>query len=288
MPDVWGLILYRRTKKAVVIMLLQITLTPAEGKRLIAKGVVRMDAVQKALKDGLVIVAQGTTNAYVAEELLRQLGIEYDVDKRRFAAGVITDRPCVVPKAERQAEVIIKKGSLYDGSLEDALEELSRDDVFIKGANAIDPDGVAGILLAHPKGGTIGSALGTVAARGAHFIIPVNLAKSIRFSIVEAARRIRGFQGVYKAVGMPVGLLPVHGTVVTEIEALKLLGAEDAFQIGAGGEGAVVICVEGEREKLDEILEVVTQIKGEPPVKTLTEDCSRCKRAACIYAATKS
>ncbi|RLG37057.1 MAG: hypothetical protein DRN91_06410 [Candidatus Alkanophagales archaeon] len=266
-------------------MLLQITLTPAEGKRLIAKGVARMEVVRKALKDGLVIVTQGTTNAYVAEELLQQVGIEHEIDKRRFAAGVISDRPCVVPKVERQPEIIIKNGSLYDGSLDDALEELSKDDVFIKGANAVDPDGVAGILLAHPKGGTIGSALGTVVARGAHFVIPVNLAKSVRFSIVEAARRIRGFQGVYKAVGMPVGLLPVHGAVVTEIEALRLLGAEDAFQIGAGGEGAIVLCVEGERERLDEVLELVTQIKGEPPVKTLMQDCSKCKRAACIYVA---
>jgi hypothetical protein len=81
-------------------------------------------------------------------------------------------------------------------------------------------------------------------ARGVNFIIPVGIEKMIPYSITEAAKRV-GKERFYKSVGMPVGLIPVYGTVITEIEALILLGAEDAFTIGAGGvaggEGSVVI-----------------------------------------------
>jgi len=48
----------------------QIVLTVSESKRLIAKAVARMPIVKHALKNGMVIIAKGTTNTYVAEELL--------------------------------------------------------------------------------------------------------------------------------------------------------------------------------------------------------------------------
>ena len=44
--------------------------TVAESKRLIAKAVVQMPIVKKALKSGTVIVTKGTTNTCIAEELL--------------------------------------------------------------------------------------------------------------------------------------------------------------------------------------------------------------------------
>jgi hypothetical protein len=39
----------------------QVVLTPAESKRLIAKAVAKMDIVQKAFKEGIVVVSTGTT-----------------------------------------------------------------------------------------------------------------------------------------------------------------------------------------------------------------------------------
>lgn len=44
-----------------------VTLTPAESKRLIAKGVAAMPEVKNALGSGIIIFARGTTNTYVAE-----------------------------------------------------------------------------------------------------------------------------------------------------------------------------------------------------------------------------
>ena len=255
-----------------------IALTPSESKRVIAKGVKNLEEVQRALKQGTIIIGLGTTNAYVADEILSELSGANKIDKQRYAAGVITDKgTCVVTKEEREKEVIIKNGVVSsEESIENAIEELSAEDVFIKGANALDAYGNAGILLAHTAGGTIGSAIGTVMARGVNFIIPVGIEKMIPYSITAAAKRV-GKGRFYKSVGMPVGLMPVYGTVITEIEALILLGAEDAFTIGAGGvaggEGSVVICAEGSAESMEDLMRVITQIKGEAPVNVASVKC---------------
>ncbi|NQE05498.1 hypothetical protein C5S32_06475 [ANME-1 cluster archaeon GoMg1] len=256
-----------------------IALTPSESKRVIAKGVKNLEEVQRALKHGTIVIGLGTTNAYVAEEILDALPEEKNrIDKQRYAAGVITDKgTCVVTKEEREKDIIIKNGVVSsEESIENAIEELSAEDVFIKGANALDAYGNAGILLAHTAGGTIGSAIGTVMARGVNFIIPVGIEKMIPYSITEAAKRV-GKERFYKSVGMPVGLIPVYGTVITEIEALRLLGAEDAFSISAGGvaggEGSVVICAEGSAESMEDLMRVITQIKGEAQVNVMSVKC---------------
>ena len=255
-----------------------IALTPSESKRLIAKGVTQLEEVQRALKQGIIIITLGTTNAYIAEEILKDVpGSDKKIDRRRYAAGIVTERgTCVVPKEEREKEVILKNGKMSAEGIEKAIENLSAGDVFIKGANALDATGTAGIYMAHRSGGTIGSALGTVMARGVHFIIPIGIEKTIPYSIKEAAKHV-GIEAFYHSVGLPVGLMPVHGKIITEIDALKILGAEDAFPIGAGGvdggEGSVVLCVEGSVEKLDELMSLVMQIKGEAPVTVVSKKC---------------
>ncbi|MGB7002212.1 MAG: hypothetical protein WBE22_09455 [Halobacteriota archaeon] len=109
-----------------------------------------------------------------------------------------------------------------------------------------------------------------------NFIIPVGIEKTIPYSITEAAKRV-GTGRFYKSVGKPVGLMPVHGKVITEVEALKTLGADAAFPIGAGGvdggEGSVVICAEGSTAKMDELMARITQIKGEASAKVVGRDC---------------
>lgn len=255
-----------------------ITLTPSESKRLIAKGVTNMEEVQRALKHGSIIITLGTTNAYVAEEILNALSSsERGIDRQRYAAGVITSEgACIVPKADREKEVLITDGKISDEDIEQAIEELSPEDVFIKGANALDATKTAGIFMAHAAGGTIGAAVGIVMARGVNFIIPVGIEKTITYSITEAAKRV-GQGRFYKSVGKPVGLMPVHGTVITEVEALKILGADTAFPIGAGGvdggEGSVVICAEGSTAKMDELMALITQIKVEASAKVVDRDC---------------
>ena len=233
----------------------QITLTPPESKRIIAMGVKELPEIQQALEDGIIQINLGTTNAYVAEELTGK-----KIDHSLYAAGYIDGTAGAVPMDKRLPTISLKNGK--EVSDDGILDEMTADDVILKGANALDPDGVAGVLLANPVGGTTGMILGPVMARGINLIIPVGLEKSIPYSIIEMSQVV-GFQNCVKSTGLPVGLIPLHGEVVTEADALMLLGADDAFQIGAGGinggEGSVTLCVTG--EEAEEIFELVMKVK---------------------------
>ncbi len=48
----------------------QYTLTTAAGKRLIAKAIVHIPEIQEALHHRTIVIVSGTTNGYVAEEML--------------------------------------------------------------------------------------------------------------------------------------------------------------------------------------------------------------------------
>jgi len=234
---------------------IQITLTPCESKRIIAMGVKKLPVIQQALRKGIILITLGTTNAYVLEELTGK-----KVDHNRYAAGYINGVATVVPQDRRLVPVALKNGKEISG--DSIINEMTSSDVVIKGANAIDPDGIAGVMMANPVGGTTGALIGIVIARGINLIIPVGLEKSICYSVLDISKRI-GIQRCTKAIGLPVGMMPLPGKVITEVDALTLLGAEDVFPIGAGGveggEGSVTLCVEG--EKAEEIFEIVQKVK---------------------------
>ncbi len=233
----------------------QITLTPGQSKRIIAMGVKELPVIRQALEKGIILISLGTTNAYVLEELTGK-----KVDHYRYAAGYINGTAAVVPQDKRLAAVALKKGKEVNG--EGVINEMTASDVVIKGANALDPQGIAGVTMANPTGGTTGALIGTIMAKGINFIIPVGIEKSIPYSVLDISKRI-GIQRCTKATGLPVGMMPLPGKVITEVEALTLLGAEDVFPIGAGGveggEGSVTLCVTG--DKAEEIFDIVQKVK---------------------------
>ena len=51
-------------------------LTPAEARRLIAKAVIQMPGFQRAWENAYVLLAGGTTTAFIAQELLGDRSIE--------------------------------------------------------------------------------------------------------------------------------------------------------------------------------------------------------------------
>lgn len=251
------------------------TLTSSEAKRLLAKSVAILPEVQNALKEGMVIVGGGTTNAFILEELTGQ-----QVEKARYTAGIITKgRQCVTPEADRLAPVVLVNGEKSDMNWVEATEKMGANDVFIKGGNAIDHHGTVGVLLANPVAGTIGKALPIVVARGCYLILPVGLEKMI--PDVNLAANVSGIKTFDKSIGMPVGLMPVtYGLPITEIQALEILAQVDAYCIGAGGvggsEGSVVMVVEGEDQEVNKIMDIVKAIKGEPAIPALKQKCSEC------------
>jgi len=138
--------------------------------------------------------------------------------------------------------------------------------VFIKGANAIDLDRNVGVLLQNDCGGTIGMALGILAARGSHLILPVGLEKLI--PSVPDASNMCGLQTVDYATGTKVGLMPVmYGKTITEIDAVYLLSGADAVHIASGGlgdsQGAITLVIYGVAQKVERAIEIIEQIKDE-------------------------
>lgn len=247
-----------------------ITLTSSEAKRLIGKAISKMEAVREALNKGTVVIALGTTNAFVAEEIL---GIK--IDKGRFAIGVITSNgTCVTNQKTRLKELIIRNGKLTELSIKDVLNELGPDDVFIKGANAIDPFGNVGVFLGSPTGGTLGMSIGVLLARGVKIIIPISLEKLIPYSIEELIRKLGNRRFKY-SMKMPVGMMLLPGEVITEIDAFRILFGCECIPIGGGGiNGERCYLLEG--ENLEETWKEIMKIKGEPRIVVEEEECDDC------------
>ena len=77
------------------ISMKQFVITPAAGKRLIGKAIARHAAVATAIKKGTIVIVAGTTNGYVAEEILSSLGQAKAFQRDHFYRGIILppDRP---------------------------------------------------------------------------------------------------------------------------------------------------------------------------------------------------
>ena len=264
---------------------MQTTLTPSEGKRLIGRAIARMNIVQNALKEGTIIVATSTTNAYVIEELLGKR-IE---DKGMFTAGVVTAKGCCVTDSKgRYGHHVIEKGEVTEMKTPDlpkVLAKMGPEDVFIKGANAIDPFGAAAILLGGAGGGTIGTAWGYVTANGINAIIAAGLEKLVPISLADVVSKT-GIRTVDRSLGMAVGLMVVQADVITELEAFNQLTGVEAIPIGGGGidggEGSKIFVLEGDEPSIKAAYDLVCDIKGEPPLKTRTRRCDLCD-AKCDY-----
>ena len=268
---------YAATEAAIRAL---VSLTSVESKRLIAKGVAALPEVKQALEQGTVFIARGTTNAFVIEELT---GDKVE-PKCHYAAGIIVDGElCVTPAGIRMKPIVLRQGKPADIPPADALQDFREGDVFIKGANAVDPEGNAGVLVAGERGGTIGEALPVVLPRGSHLIVPVGLEKLIP-SVAQAARGAGIFRFKY-STGLPVGLVPIsNALVVTEVQAFQLLTGVEAVPFAAGGiagsEGTVVLSLEGKVAQIEKALSLVKSVKGEPPV---TRPAARANPAAADY-----
>jgi hypothetical protein len=217
------------------------------------------------MKGGRLIIGHGTTNAFVAEELLGE-----DVPKWHYAAGVIAGSRLGVSDSEKRLPPFAwKDGERYEGEWTDLLGEFERGDVFIKGGNAVDPEGNVGVLLGSPVGGTVGQFFGIIAARGAHLIAPIGLEKLVP-DVVEAARHC-GTRSTDKCDGLPsgMGLLP-SPWVITELEAFEVLFGVSAWHVASGGiagsEGSVTIAIEGPPDAVTSAFECAESLSAEQPV----------------------
>lgn len=263
------------------------TLIPAESRRLIAKAVVQMDEMKAAREKAYIILNGGTTNGYVAQELLGDKALE----PQKFTAGTNTHRLLCVTDADKRTPfpIILYKGERSNKTLPEALKDFHLETVVIKGANAVDPQGRAGVIAAGFDGGTMGATLGTVVSQGLRYIVPVGLEKLV--PCVETACEWAGAKTIDYTIGADFGIFRLpNARVVTEIEALRILAGVETAQVGAGGvgesAGSVVLIIRGEEEKVKKALSIVEAIKGEPPLKGFKGTCETCLYK-CRYAGTK-
>lgn len=244
---------------------LLVTLTPAEGKRLIAKGLLVTDLIKKALKDGYLCITLGTTSAYLVEEILG------DYDKTKHIAGIVVPKGLAVTESDSRAfDAIFRKGEYLDEKkVKDVLDEMGPNDVIIKSANGLDENYVPLVLLASDVGGTWGSFIGAAVAKNIKIIMPVGLEKSIPVAYEEFCGQFGKDDWDY-AIGTPVGVAGVtEGIAFTEIDALEALFGVAATPISAGGvngaEGAITLFIEGDEKGVHAAYEFLTDLKGEPP-----------------------
>jgi len=242
----------------------QVVVTSSQSKRLIAKGILKWEPMKEAMRSGIVAVCKGTTDAYIAEELLGG-----SFDKRRYVTGRTGPAGGDTSWAKADLpDVVFEKGERLEGvSVTDVVSRMGPGDLFLKGANAINYDlGQAGVLIGHPVGGTLGATVGTILSRKVRLVHPAGLEKNVPGDLAEAARRMSQEGG---CIGDAYGLWVTHGELFTEIEAIDALFNLEAAPVGAGGiagaEGAVALALFGEKTEIEKALLLIEEIHKEPP-----------------------
>ena len=245
------------------MMKTEIVLTVAQSKRLIARGVVAHPVVKTALNNGMIGICRGTTCSYVAESFIGR-----ELERFSYTTGVTIPRepsPPVTSPSKAVNDILIRKGEIYmEGeTVIDAAKNMDTGDVIIKGANALNyREKVAGCMVGHPKGGTVGGFWGPLYGMKLNLVIPVGLEKEISADILAVSRMSMG-------ENPNASLMPMTGIIITEIEALEIITGAQAVQMAAGGirgaEGAVRLLVTGSTEQVNTVRKLMGEIENEKP-----------------------
>ena len=243
-----------------------VVLTPAESKRLLAKAVASLAEVRWAYANGKLAVGSGSTDSFVVEELTGEKIEPYRFCVGMNAVGMLT----MSAEQDRVLGRFYERGQRNDAPYAELLKTMGKGDVIVKGANAVDPSGNAGVLLCNENGGAVGAMFGVASGRGIPVISPVGLEKQIA-SVPDAAAGWGQLTLDY-AMGVRVGLSSLTSLlVVTEIQALALMAGVRARLVACGGiggnEGAVTLLIEGDSGSFDKALQIIQGIKGEPKIE---------------------
>lgn len=227
---------------------LPILITPEQGKALIAKAIASLSEVEEAMEKGTIVVVAGTTNRYVARELLKKIGDEDELPL--FYRGATVPRGAKLPASGEVCDVVIQNGNRVHGkTIFDIAPEMGVGDIIFKGANAVNlSSGDAGVLVGNPKLGTTLPLTEAVYGRRVKSIIPVGVEKRVELPISTLCALSA------EAESNGPRLAPLPGEVFTELEAISVLYEIEAEIFAAGGilgaEGAVYFLCAGDEEEL--------------------------------------
>ncbi|MFA5065239.1 MAG: hypothetical protein WC566_07220 [Dehalococcoidia bacterium] len=275
-------------------MLAQVLLTPAESKKLIAKAIAGMDEVKKAVSGGLIVLHPSSSNYFVVEEILgfkppteawvcgvaSPRGMCFEVGvflaSQKFA-GAVTSDPGTFPHSW-----VIREGKFSAGeALSALLEQMGPGDFYIKGVNAVDPQGNVGVLVGNlVEGGTIGRVMSAQRKNSFQIIWPVGMEKLIPVSIQQAVQAVKKSSIDY-SMGVAAGLFPcTGGKKIDEMEAINILSGAEAIPISAGGlggaEGAITLMIKGEESSVKKAIGYVEQSKGAVSPQVRLSNCGQC------------
>ncbi len=249
----------------------QYFISPAAGKRLIAKSILHITSIVDALENRTIVITAGTTNGYIVEEIFKRKIQDVEFSKKRFFRGVslphqyaMTDTGRLGDESHFPGDVVIVKGKWEKGkTIFDVADSLKKGDIIIKGANAVNLESMqAAIYVGHPKAGTIGVALQAVLGRRVELYLPVGLEKRIHGDINDIAKRLNSSN----ATGSRY--LPVSGNVITELDAIKRITGASAELVASGGicgaEGSCWIAVSGSNKQLSDTDDLIKDIINEP------------------------
>lgn len=86
----------------------QVCVTTAMGKRLIGKALAVHPTIRRVLEQGTLVIIAGTTNGYVAEEVLTELGQAEGFSRVGFRRGVTLAPDAKVVEAPFPGDVVIR------------------------------------------------------------------------------------------------------------------------------------------------------------------------------------
>lgn len=247
-------------------MLKQFIVTCSMGKRLIGKGLAAHPEIRRVLSQGTLVIVAGTTNGYVAEEILASVNQADGFSRMGFRRGVtLPPAPPPINAPALAGDVVLFGGAwVRNKTIFDVIDDLKEGDVILKGANALNlQTAQAGVYIGHPKGGTIGVAVQAVIGRRVRMIVPVGLEKRVDADIATLALALNqpGVEGPR--------MMPLPGEAFTELDAIEQLTGAQATLLAAGGiygaEGAVWIGVEGQDDQVEAAAQLIASVAGEPP-----------------------
>jgi len=242
---------------------IQISLTPAAGKQLIALALAQNEALLKAAREQTVVIVAGTTNTYIAKAVLDAIG-ETGFTGKHFFRGIVSGQPVPSDLSEMDGDVVIEKGKWIHGkTIQEIAPTLKAGDIILKGANAVDlKNGEAAMLIGHPSGGTLAGIFEASIGRRVQVIVPVGVEKRVDGPVSALCALCNDSE----ASG--VRLAPAPGKAYTEIDAIRDLTGAEAHLIAAGGicgyEGIAWFQCTGTPQQLEQVQQYWQKVKNTP------------------------
>jgi len=252
-------------------------LTVNAGKWVIAKAISELECISNAKEKDKIILFGGTTVSALTEILT---GEPIRISGRITPRGTVT---AYEKKNEVPHTLVINDGKYYDiedPKTEPLLTKLSKSDVIVTGANGYDIFGNAFLMAGAYGLGERINLFTTMYTEGPRIIIAAGIEKLIPGSATDAIG-CAGRHSSKWSMGASVGLVPLIGDIITEIEAIKILFGIDAVVIGRGGingaEGSTTMVASGDDGILEELIKTVGWA-SEQKLSGMPESLKECER----------